>query len=100
MDMLEESYTVKLSIIVDPKIYRGADIGKVYYPDGSYACTMCSKFYTKEIMYNVKNKFEERNICSNWKLSGVNCSSQNQLFAVKYRPGFDMSVECDYVQTI
>ena len=65
MDMLEESYTVKQSSIVEPKIYIGADVGKVYYPDSSYSCTMCSKYYTKEIIYNVKKKLEERNLCSN-----------------------------------
>ena len=65
MDMLEDSYTLKQSSIVDPKIYRGADIGKVYYPDGSYACTMYSKYYTKEKIHNLKNKLEERNLCFN-----------------------------------
>ena len=37
--MLEESYTIKLSIIGEPK-YIGSDIGEVYYSDGSYTKTM------------------------------------------------------------
>ena len=60
---------------------------------------MCSKYYTKEIIYNVKKKLEERNLCSNWKLSGVNYSPQKPLFAVKYRPGLYTPVECEYGQT-
>ena len=35
MDMLEESYTVKLSIIWGYKVYLGADVGKVYNTDDS-----------------------------------------------------------------
>ena len=40
MGILKESYTIKPSIIGDPKIYLGDDIGKLYYPDGSYAWKM------------------------------------------------------------
>ena len=47
MDIDEDSNIVKPSIIGNPKVYPGADIGKIYYPDGSYAWTMRSKSYTK-----------------------------------------------------
>ena len=48
MHIDEDSNIVKPSIIGNPKVYPGADIGKIYYPDGSYAWTMRSKSYTKQ----------------------------------------------------
>ena len=42
MTSLKESYTVKLSSIGGPDVCLGADIAKVYYPDGSYAWAMGS----------------------------------------------------------
>ena len=53
MDVLEESYTVKPSSIGQPKLYIGADIDKVKYPDGSYTLTMTFKSYTRETIKNV-----------------------------------------------
>ena len=52
MDMFEESYTVKLSIIVDSKVYIGADNGRVYHYDGSYKWVMKSKSYARETTKN------------------------------------------------
>ena len=34
IDMLEYSYIVKPSSIGEPKVYIGAGIGKVFYPNG------------------------------------------------------------------
>ena len=48
MAMLESNYTVKPSSIGDPKVYLGADFGKVLYGDGSYAWTMSYDSYVNE----------------------------------------------------
>ena len=40
MDTLRDNYTVKPSSIGEPKLYLGANINKVFYPDGSYAWDM------------------------------------------------------------
>ena len=47
MDMLESKYTVKPSIIGDPKVYLGANIDKVLYGNDSYVRTMSSDLYVK-----------------------------------------------------
>ena len=47
-DMLKESYRIKPESIGEPKRYLGADVSKVYYPDGSYAWCLSSKTYVKE----------------------------------------------------
>ena len=41
--MIEESYTVEMSSIGEPRIFLGNTIGKWYYHDGSYAWTIRSK---------------------------------------------------------
>ena len=48
MDMLKDSYKIKPESIGEPKTYLGADVSKVYYPDGSYAWCLSSKTYVKE----------------------------------------------------
>ena len=40
IQMIQVNFTVKPSIIGELKSYQGADIGKIYYDDGSYAWTM------------------------------------------------------------
>ena len=40
MDTLRENYTVKISSIRETKLYLGADVNKLFYPDGSYAWAM------------------------------------------------------------
>ena len=47
MAMLESKYTVKLSSIGYPKVYIGADVGKLLYGDGSYVWRMKSDSYVK-----------------------------------------------------
>ena len=37
MYTLRDNYTVKPSSIGEPKLYLGADVKKLFYPDGSYA---------------------------------------------------------------
>ena len=53
MDMLEDSCTVKPSIVGDHNVYIGADIVKIYYRDGSYTCKIKYNSYTKETIKNV-----------------------------------------------
>ena len=42
MAILKSKYTLKPSIIGDPKVYLGADVGKVLFGHGSYAWTIIS----------------------------------------------------------
>ena len=47
MYIFMEKYTVNTSTIGYPKLYSGAEIVKVDYGNGSYACTMNSGYYVK-----------------------------------------------------
>ena len=55
MAMLESKYIVKPSSVGYPKVYLGADFGKLFYGDSSYDWTMSSGSYFKEAIKNVKN---------------------------------------------
>ena len=57
--MLEIKYTVKPSSVGGPKVYLGADVGKVFYDDGSYSCYMISDSYVKSEINNVKKRLKE-----------------------------------------
>ena len=58
MAILEIKYMVKTSSIVDPKVYLGADVGKLLYVNYSYVWTMSSDFYVKEKIQNVKKRLK------------------------------------------
>ena len=47
--MLDSNYMVKPYSIWDPKVYLGADVGKLLYGDGSYAFTMSSDLYVVSV---------------------------------------------------
>jgi hypothetical protein len=94
MKMLKEKYTVKPASIGEPKIYLGADIGKVSYADGSYAWSMSSDSYVKEAIKNVKARLKKDGLEYNKKLSDINYSPQNPFSAVNYRPELDTSHGC------
>ena len=47
MAILESKYMVKPSSIWYTKVYLWADVGKVFYVDGSYDLTMSSYPYVK-----------------------------------------------------
>ena len=98
MEMLKEKYTVKPASIGEPKIYLGADIGKVSYADGSYAWSMSSDSYVKEAIKNVKARLRRDGLEYNKKLSDINYSPQNPFSAVNYRPELDTSHECSNEQ--
>ena len=72
MAVLESKYMVKPSIIGEPKVYLGADVGKVLYDDGAYAWEMSSDSYVKKAVKNVKKRLKEDGMEYNKKLSGVN----------------------------
>ena len=99
MDMLESKYTVKPSSIGEPKVYLGADIGKAYYPDGSYSWTMSSDSYVKEAIKNVKKRLKDDSLEFNKKLSDKNYSPKQPFSNASYRPELDTSQECDDDQT-
>ena len=69
MDTLRDNYTVKPSIIGEPKLYLGANVKKVFNPDGSYACAMGSTSYTNATIKNVKKFLADHNILFNNNLS-------------------------------
>lgn len=59
MHMLKESHRIKPDSIQKPKKYLGADVSRVYHPDGSHAWILSSKTCVKEYVKNVKSKMAE-----------------------------------------
>jgi hypothetical protein len=98
MSQIQESFTVKPDSIEEPKTYLGADISKVYYPDGSYAWTMGSESYVKKVVKNMKAKMAKDGLEFNKKLSDPAISVPQPLSSVTYRPELDTSVECSEEQ--
>ena len=94
MTMLESKFPVKPSSIEEPTIYLGANINKVYYPDGSYAWTMSSDSYVKEAVKNVKQRMQLDGYRFNKKLSDINYSPKQPFSSRDYRPELDLSIEC------
>ena len=95
MTMLRDSYTVREDAIKEPDQYLGADIGKVYFNDNTYAFTMGSATYIKNAIKNVKAKLKEDGFQYNSKLSSVEYSARQPFSAVEYRPELDTSAECN-----
>ena len=56
--MIQKKFTIKPGSIDKPKVYLGADIGKVSYPDISHAWTIISDSYYEEALKNTKTKFQ------------------------------------------
>ena len=54
MDTFCDNYTVKPWSIGEPELYLGADVRKLFYPDGFYTLSMGSTSYTKAAINNVK----------------------------------------------
>ena len=98
MTMIQEKFPVKQGSIEEPKIYLGANIGKVSYPDGSVAWTMSSDSYVKEAVRNVKLRMKSDGFRFNKKLSDVNYSPEGPFSAANYRPELDLSAECSIDQ--
>ena len=69
MDTLRDNYAVKPLSIGEPKLYLGAAINKVFYPDDLYEWAMESTSYTKAAMKNIKKFLADHNLCLNKKLS-------------------------------
>lgn len=99
MDMLCSKYPVKPSSIEEPKIYLGANIGKVVYPDGSMTWTMSSESYAKEAIKNVKQRLKDDRFRFNKKLSDPNYSLKCPFTSPDYRAELDVSAECTPEQT-
>ena len=94
MKMIQENFTLKPDSIEIPKMYLGAEIGKVQYADGSYAWTMSPDSYIKKIIANIKKRLEKEDLRFNKKLSDPAISAPQPFSSVKYRPELDTSVEC------
>ena len=99
MKMIQEDFTVKPDSIEVPKSYLGAEIGKVVYPDGSYAWTMGAQGYVKKVVKNIKKRLEEDHLQFNRKLSDPSISAPQPFSSVTYRPELDTSIECTTEQT-
>ena len=95
MKMVQSDFTVKQDSIKRPTTYLGAEIGKVTYPDGSYAWTMGAQGYVKKVVKNVKKRLEEDHLQFNKKLSDPAISAPQPFSSVNYRPELDTSTECD-----
>ena len=99
MSQIQENFTVKPSSIEEPKSYLGADIGKVYYGDGSYGWTMGSATYTSQAIKNLKKRMEKEGYEFNKKLSDVDYSPKQPFSSINYRPEMDVSDYCSDSQT-
>ena len=86
MAMLIIKYTVKNSIIGDPKVYLGDDVVKVLYGDGSYAWTMRSDSYVKKATNNMNKRLNEDGLEYKKNISDVKYSPKNPFSSVDYRP--------------
>jgi hypothetical protein len=98
MELIQTDFTVKKSSIEEPKSYLGADINKVYYPDGTMAWTLGSETYVKRAVKNLKERMKKDGFEFNKKLSDVNHSAPQPFSSVNYRPELDTSDECCAVQ--
>jgi hypothetical protein len=98
MAMIQSDFTVKKSSIEEPKSYLGADINKVYYPDGSMAWTLGSETYVKRAVKNLKERMKKDGFEFNKKLSDVTHSAPQPFSSVNYRPELDTSDECNDIQ--
>ena len=54
MEIIKEKFTVKPESIVEPTLYLGADLNKVYFNDGSSAWLMGSSNYVENVFNNIK----------------------------------------------
>ena len=94
MAQIQQNFTVKPSSIGEPKSYLGADVGKVYYPDGSYGWTMGAETYVTQAIKNLKKRMEKEGFEYHRKLSDVNYSPQQPFSTLNYRPEMDVSELC------
>ena len=80
MATLDSKYTVKPSNIGEDKVYLGYYVGKVFYGDGSYDCTMRYVSYVKEDINIVKKRLKEDGLEYKNNLFDVNFFSKEPLF--------------------
>ena len=95
MDTFCDNYTVKPWSIGEPELYLGADVRKLFYPDGFYTLSMGSTSYTKAAINNVKKCLADHNLRFNKKLSDPLYTPMNPLSTQYYRSELDVSNECD-----
>ena len=100
MDTLRDNYTVKPSSIGEPKLYLGSDVRKVFYPDGSYSCSMGSTSYTKAAINNDKRFLADHNLRFNKKISDTLYAPMNPISTQDCRSELDVSNECDDFLTL
>ena len=95
MAVLESNFTLKLYRIGEPKVYLGDNVGKLLYGDRSFAWTMRSDSYAKEVIKNMKKRLKEDGLDYNKKLSNIKYSPNNPFSPVDYGPELDTSMECN-----
>ena len=78
----------------ETKSYFGADVGKLYFEDGLYTCTMVYNTYVEKNTKNLKKKFDTDGFIFNNNLSYVNYSPKHQLLKTSFCPELDTSFEC------
>ena len=98
MAMIRKSFKIKPESIKVPDMYLGADIKKVFYPDGSHAWTMGSDTYTKRAVKNLKERLKQDGLEFNRKLSDPKISAPQPFSNVNYRAELDTSDECNKQQ--
>ena len=77
MSMLMDNYTFKTSIIVDPKLYLGTDIGRIAHGYGSYEWKTSLDHYVTEEIRNVKKLMIESNMEFKKIISYIHYSLKN-----------------------
>ena len=94
MLMLQSSFKVREDTIKEPDQYLGADIGKVYFDDNTFAYTSSSESYIKNAIKNIKARMNDDGFRFNPKLSSMEYSARNPFSSNEYRPELDTSKEC------
>ena len=89
MAILENKYTVIPYSIGEPKVYLGANVGKLLYGNSSYDWTMISGLYVEEAIKNVKKRLKEYGMEYNKKLFDVKYSPNNPFASVDHRLELD-----------
>ena len=82
MYTLMDNYTGKPLRIGYPKIYLGADIGKVDYGDGPYVWKISQDYFVREYIRNAKKRMKYDNVDFNKKIYDIHYSPKNPFYAV------------------
>ena len=93
--MIKEKFTVKPESIVEPTLYLGADLNKVYFNDGSFAWSMGSSNYVEKVVKNIKKTLKHDGYEFNRKISDMQYSPNQPFTTATYPPELDTSTICN-----